>query len=133
MAFTRKPAMKVVVFPCPCGTLASVLLLERWSASPRACHVRGCTRFIEKHQLHGLDRRLFFLPLRPRRLHVRALLLAGVQDFFKAKIPFIQLMPERGNLNLDAFFHEPRAELSQRQACFFFDPLPNLCFPISNA
>jgi hypothetical protein len=45
-------------------------------------HVGRGPGFINKYQLFQVHRRLRFTPGAPRRLHVLALLLAGVQGFF---------------------------------------------------
>jgi hypothetical protein len=45
-------------------------------------HVGRSPGFINEYQLFDDHRRLRFTPCQPRRLHVLALLLAGVQRFF---------------------------------------------------
>lgn len=73
--------MKVVVFQCPCGTLATQR--APWGgASTRTCHVGAGARFIKKHQLRDVERGLAVDPFTPRGVHVFAFLLAGVQCFF---------------------------------------------------
>jgi len=47
-----------------------------------SCHVGRCPGFVNKYELLDVHRRLSFTPCAPRRLHVLALLLAGVQRFF---------------------------------------------------
>jgi len=43
----------------------------------------GCSPgFVNKYQFFEVHRRLCFIPCQPRRLHVLAFLLAGVQRFF---------------------------------------------------
>jgi hypothetical protein len=45
-------------------------------------HVGRSSGFIDEYQLIDVHRRLRFIPCQPCRLHVLALLLAGVQRFF---------------------------------------------------
>jgi hypothetical protein len=56
--------------------------LPPWSTPLAPRHAGGCPRFIDKHQLFEVHPGLRFTPCAPRRLHVLALLLAGVQGFF---------------------------------------------------
>ena len=52
------------------------------SAAIASCHVRRRPGFINEYQLFDVHRRLRFMPCQARRLHVLALLFAGVQRFF---------------------------------------------------
>lgn len=73
-SLTRNPAMKLIVFQCPCG-------MEAIQRSP-FCAPRSCGRmtgFVQKYQLRYAKCTPTFLPLMPRFLHVFAFLLAGVQ------------------------------------------------------
>ena len=53
-----------------------------WCASVTPGHVRRRPGFIQEDQLRDIQSWLGCLPLTPRRLHVGALVLAGVQSFF---------------------------------------------------
>ena len=53
--------------------------------------------------------------------------------FFKAQIPFIKLMPQRRNFDLNAVFRQSPAHLSKRQICLGLDPRTNLLFHAGNA
>ena len=57
----------------PCAT---------WRASIASGHICRGPGFIQKDQLHDIQRRLSGLPLAPCGLHIGAFLLAGVQGFF---------------------------------------------------
>src|ERR1700679_2062829 len=53
-----------------------------WSAAIASRHVGRSPCFVNEYQLFHVHLRLRLMPCQPRRLHVLALLFAGVQRFF---------------------------------------------------
>ena len=91
-------------------------------ASVAPSHVCRRPGFIQKDQLHDIQRRLRGLPLTPCGLHVGAPCSLACRVFFKREFPFVELMPQRGHFDRNPVFRQSCAYLRERQISCFLQP-----------
>jgi hypothetical protein len=129
---TRRPALQVVVFQCPCGTEATqrsptgarprvrVMVVETPVSSRNTSCVTSSAGWCAGHSARSA-----FTSSRSCSLACRV--------FFKAHPPRVELMPERRGFYPYAVCPQAFADLGTRQVCSLFDPRPDVGVPVRHA
>src|SRR4030066_1638042 len=124
--------MKVVVFQCPCG--AEATQRSPFGARPRVRVISVLAPVSSRNTSFAMSS-VGWASIHARRAACtssRACSLA-CRVFFKAQLPFIELMPQRRNFDVNAVFRQSLAHLSQRQIRLGLDPRTNLLFHTCDA
>lgn len=94
MASHLSPATKVVIFQWPCGTLP-IRRLPRRQRPSELGHVGAGAGLIDEDEARGIKQSLIDAPALAGGRHVGAILLAGVDAFFKAEFAPVVDAPHR--------------------------------------
>src|SRR2546427_1893317 len=106
--FRRRPATKVRVFQCPCGT-------QPTSRSPRGHRPLSRRGLVDEHQSGRIKHGLPSLPASTCPGHVRAILLRGAQAFFEADVVALEEAPHGSATACNPVVVHHRDHLIQRQ------------------
>jgi len=132
MACTRKPAMKGVVCPCPCGTDA--LPRGPWGARPRARVILGLVPVSSRKTSFSTSSVgwLACHSARAVRTSSRACSLAR-RVFCTRQLPLVQLRPQRRRVDHDPVRCQCFVQLDQGHIGVLVDPRPDLRLHVRHA